>query len=115
MDDEFHRLRQLFVEGLSKRQERIEAALEDLDQMLDSSQKLQDIALLDLYKEIHNLAGAAGGYQFAQLSHKSRNLEQQLRLLQGQELGSVSRHEWQQFSKEVEALLLLIQQERQTV
>ncbi|MDR9467226.1 Hpt domain-containing protein [Marinospirillum sp.] len=113
MDDEFHQLRQLFALGLADRQRRIKAALEDFDQALSSGQE-QEMPMHELYKEIHNLAGAAGGYQFEQLSHQSRSLEQQLRQLQKQDFTS-ARHEWQQFSKEVEALLLLIQQERQTL
>lgn len=98
MDSEFLQLRQLFVQGLEQRSSRIEEALVNEE-------------LNELYKEVHNLVGAAGGYQFHQLSHKARGVEQLLSQLKGET--KVDAIQKDQLNHAVGSLLELIQQERQ--
>jgi len=113
MDQEFHEIRQLFMLGLVERQGRIEAALKQFAAVAEpDEQKLA--ALRDLHKEVHNLAGAAGGYQFEQLSRKSRGLESLILQLQRQEMALDPAH-CQQLNREVNQLLAQIQQERKGI
>lgn len=109
MDQEFQEIRQLFMLGLLERQERIEAALKQFAAATEpGEQKLA--ALRDLHREVHNLAAAAGGYQFVQLSRKSQGLENLIVQLQRQ-AEALDSAQHQQLSQETNQLLAQIQQE----
>ncbi|WP_177203570.1 Hpt domain-containing protein [Marinospirillum celere] len=95
MLNELRELRLGFVHGLASRYQRIDRALVTK-------------SLFDLYKEIHNLAGAAGAYQFEELGQQALQLDALLRV----QLNKVDSEtvDWVPITQEVQVVLTLTQQ-----
>lgn len=72
-DQQFLVLQQRFVKNLAERKLRINSFYAQLLSLNEKSKSLE--VLVSLHREVHNLTGAAGCYQFVDLAKEARKLE----------------------------------------
>jgi len=95
MSDDFNKqfleLQRVFIDNLPERKQRINALLSQL-----YSNELQQNIVINLHREVHNLTGAAGCYQFKLLAAESRKVENYLSGVLGNNQVFLQDPKWQE-------------------
>lgn len=104
-EKQFLELQKIFINNLSERKQRIN----DLFLQLNAS-RLEQNALENLHREVHNLSGASGCYQLTNLAEEARKVEDYLNL-NANSLSLQADAWWQELETFIDYLCQLIEEQ----